>query len=117
MLPLEPLLATSNIHTLVFVPDGVLRNIPMTTLYDGEKFLIEKYSIALTPGLNLLVPKPLRDEKLSVVAIGLSESRDGFSALPNVETELQEIQAQLPTQRLLNQDFTTEKFEQLLNTS
>lgn len=31
-----------SLETLVFVLDGNLRNVPMSVLYDGEKYLIEK---------------------------------------------------------------------------
>ena len=54
--PLEPLMANGQFDTMVFVPDGALRTIPMAALHDGEKFLIEKYAIAVTPGLELRPP-------------------------------------------------------------
>ncbi|MDZ8138094.1 MAG: CHAT domain-containing protein [Nostoc sp. DedQUE04] len=55
--PLEADLAQSQIKTLVFVLDGSLRNIPMAALYNGKQYLIENYSVALSPGLQLLEPK------------------------------------------------------------
>ncbi|HEY9852787.1 MAG TPA: CHAT domain-containing protein [Leptolyngbyaceae cyanobacterium] len=104
--PAEKELATSNIKTLVFVLDGVLRNVPMSVLYDGRKYLIEKYSIALTPGLQLLPTLGLARTKIKALTAGLTEARSGFLALPGVENELKEIANELPTQVLLNQDFT-----------
>ncbi|MEG3849807.1 CHAT domain-containing protein [Microcoleus sp. herbarium19] len=103
--PAEADLTASGIKTLVFVLDGYLRNLPMAVLHDGEKFLVEKYSIALAPGLQLLAPKPLSQVKLRVLTAALSEARQGFSALPGVEREVQEIAAQMPATGLLNQDF------------
>ncbi|MGH8584555.1 MAG: CHAT domain-containing protein, partial [Gammaproteobacteria bacterium] len=50
--PLEPELAGTSIDTLVFVPDGPLRTIPMAALHDGKQFLISKYAVATTPGLT-----------------------------------------------------------------
>ena len=44
----------SKINTLVFVLDGQLQNIPMAALYDGQKYLLEDYAVAVTPGLRLL---------------------------------------------------------------
>ena len=38
--PLEPDLTSVTIDTLVFVPDGPLRTIPMAALHDGQQFLI-----------------------------------------------------------------------------
>jgi tetratricopeptide (TPR) repeat protein len=37
--PLEPALTAVTINSLVFVPDGPLRTIPMAALHDGERFL------------------------------------------------------------------------------
>jgi len=51
-------IAKSQIKTIVFVLDGSLRNIPMSVLHDGKQFVAENYSIALTPGLQLIDPKP-----------------------------------------------------------
>ncbi len=104
--PIETELAASGVKTLVFVPDGAFRNVPMSTLYNGQQYLIEKYAIALTPGLQLLEPKSLGEIKLQALTAGLSESRQGFSPLPAVEFELNQIQSQLPTLMLLNEDFT-----------
>ena len=36
--PMESVLAQHGIDTLVFVPDGALRTIPLAALHDGEKF-------------------------------------------------------------------------------
>ncbi|MCC3570213.1 MAG: CHAT domain-containing protein [Microcoleus sp. PH2017_40_RAT_O_B] len=105
--PAEADLTASGIKTLVFVLDGYLRNLPIAVLHDGEKFLVEKYSIALAPGLQLLAPKPLSQVKLKVLTGGLSESRQGFSALPGVKQELEQISAQMPASALLNQDFVS----------
>lgn len=104
--PTETELATSGVKTLVFVLDGAFRSIPMSTLYNGQQYLVEKYAIALTPGLQLLEPKSLGEINLKALTAGLSESRQGFSALPAVEFELNQIQSQLPAQVLLNQNFT-----------
>ncbi|MBW4510855.1 MAG: CHAT domain-containing protein [Scytonematopsis contorta HA4267-MV1] len=104
-------IAASKAETLVFVLDGVLRNIPMSALYDGKQYLIEKYSIAMTPGLQLLAPRSLRQERLGALVAGLGEARSGFSALPNVKIEVQKIQSELPSQVLLNEQFTNSKFE------
>ncbi|MDF5721780.1 MAG: CHAT domain-containing protein [Rhizonema sp. PD37] len=105
-------LAASKVDTLVFVLDGVLRNIPMAALHDGKNFLVEKYSIALTPGLQLLAPRSLKQERLGALVAGLSEARPpDFLALPNVEKEVQNIKSELPSQVLLNNKFTNSAFE------
>ncbi|MGH2413314.1 MAG: CHAT domain-containing protein, partial [Microcystaceae cyanobacterium] len=41
--PLESDLRTAKVHQLVFIADGVLRNVPMAALHDGRQFLVENY--------------------------------------------------------------------------
>jgi CHAT domain-containing protein len=113
--PLEADLKAKEIKTLVFVSDGILRKVPMAALHDGQQYLIEKYNIASTPGLQLLPPQPLKREQFIVLAAGLSEARAGFSPLPNVERELQQINSQVRTKKLFNQEFTNYNLQQSLN--
>ena len=112
--PAEAELAANQIETLVFVLDGSLRNLPMAALYDGEQYLVEKYNVALTPGMQLLDPTALKEQKLQAVVAGVSESNEGFSALPGVKTEMQEISQTFPSQLLLNQEFTSQNFREQL---
>ncbi|BAY79269.1 hypothetical protein NIES25_57530 (plasmid) [Nostoc linckia NIES-25] len=105
--PVEAELAQSQVKTLVFVLDGALRNVPIAALYDGNQYLVEKYSIALTPGLELLGPRPLRQSKLKTLVAGLTEARHGFNSLPNVSDELKTIESEVPSEVLLNQTFTS----------
>lgn len=111
--PLENKLKNKNIKTLVFVLDGSLRNIPMAVLYDqqDQKFLIQKYAIALAPGLQLIDPKPLQKRTFNALTAGVSKERKienrTFSPLTYVEYELRTIQSAIPkTEELLNQNFT-----------
>ncbi|EDX77661.1 tetratricopeptide repeat domain protein [Coleofasciculus chthonoplastes PCC 7420] len=110
--PIEAELADNEIKTLVFILDGALRNLPMAALYDGEQYLIEKYSVAVSPGLQLLEPRALDRERLQALIGGLSEERGGFSALPGVELELKKISDQVPSEMLFNQEFTTTTLKQ-----
>ncbi len=88
--------------TLVFVPDGALRTIPMGALYDAanHSFLIERYAVAITPGLSLMEPRPLSPGTASVLLNGLSDAvtvnrGNGksaiYPALPNVPVELYRV--------------------------
>ncbi|MBL1175747.1 CHAT domain-containing protein [Pantanalinema sp. GBBB05] len=105
--PLEADLAASGIKTLVFVLDGALQNVPMAALYDGKQYVIEKYSIALAPGLQLFDPQRLEREQVRVLVGGLTEASQGFSALPGVASEVQQVTSEVPAQVLLNQQFTS----------
>jgi CHAT domain-containing protein len=93
-------------QTLVFVLDGALRNMPMSALYDGKQYLVEKYKLALTPGLRLLPPKGFADKgKLQVFAGGITEARQGFVSLPGVKPEIESINRLIPNKSLVNADF------------
>jgi CHAT domain-containing protein len=107
-------LKAAKIQTLVFVLDSSLRNLPVAALYDGEKYLVENYAIALTPGLQLLPSQTLNTEQLEAVVGGLSEASQGFVALPGVVTEIKEIAANVDSQVLLDQEFTKDRLRQTL---
>lgn len=121
--PAQTDLVNSGIKTLVFVLDGDLRNIPMAVLYDKQQkqYLVEKYAIALTPGLQLLDPKPLRQVQLNALTAGVSEKRpvEGkeFPELENVPRELKEIKSEVSkSEELLNQQFTQTNLQNKLQT-
>lgn len=109
--PFESQLVSHNVSTIVFVPDGLLRTIPIAALLDGEQFLIEKYALATTPGLSLTDPQPLQRGQGKVLAVGLTEAVRGFPALPGVSTELQALQDLYQVNLLVNQDFVLSKLE------
>lgn len=90
--PLEKALMEERIDTLIFIPDGMLRTIPMGALHDGKDFLIGKYTVVTTPGITLTDPQPISRDKSRILLGGLSESVQGFPALPNVTSELLNIQ-------------------------
>ena len=104
--PLEPYLGTTAVDTLVFVPDGPLRMIPMAALHDGKEFLINRFALAITPGLDLTDPQKIERERLKVLAAGLTESVQGFPALPHVSLELDKISEVYNAQLLEDQAFT-----------
>ncbi len=113
--PVEQILKLNNIQNLVFILDSGLRDIPVASLFDGQQYLIEKYNVALAPGLQLIDPQPLIQKQLNVLGGGLTAARQGFSPLPNVASELQQIQAQTKSKILLNENFTESQFNQEVN--
>ncbi len=89
--PAEAEQAFIDTKTLVFVLDGRLRNIPIAALSDGKQYLIEKYAVALSPGLQLMATRSLHRNHLSAIVGGISQARAGFGALPAVESEVKQI--------------------------
>lgn len=90
--PYLNLLQSAQVDTLVFVPDGVLRTVPMAALHDGQQFLIEQYATAITPGLKLVDPRPIDRKSTRLLLAGLSQAVGNFPALPKVPDELNYIQ-------------------------
>ncbi len=119
-------LKTSGVKTLVFVLDGVLRNIPMAALHDGEKYLIEDYSIALTPGLQLLAPQSFQQQPLIALVGGLSKaskselvikSKLNLSDLPHVKKEVKKVESIVAASQVLSDEkFTNRAFQSKVST-
>ncbi len=108
--PLERELSAAGVTTLVFVPDGVLRTIPLAALHDGTSFAIERYAVSTVPGLRLTDPRPLASGDSPALLSGLTESVQGFAALPAVADELTAIGAAWPGTTLKDDAFSSEAF-------
>ncbi len=84
-------------RTLVFVPQGPLLTIPLAALHDGQRFVIETYPVAVTPGLFLIEPEPLAKDNLRILAAGVTTSPGPeLATLPHVKSELDAIEALFP---------------------
>ena len=103
--PVRPALDRVAVDTLVIVPDGPLRTIPFAALFDGSEFLVERFALATTPAVGLLRNERAADSGQRVFAGGLSESVQGFSALPNVGRELDDLSARYPLRELRDDAF------------
>ncbi len=110
--PIAPALQQQQVKTLVFVPDGALRSVPMAALYDGQQYLVQQYQIAITPSLQLFSPRPFQVERMRSLAAGLSEGSATTVPLPGVKQEIELLRQKLPAQVLLNQTFTTQALKQ-----
>ena len=116
MRPLAPVLARHRIDTLVIVPDKVLRLIPFAALYDGERFVVERYATAIAPSLHLVDPKPLTAVVRKALALGLSEGVLGYAGLPNVVREVAAVRDIEGGKSLLNGEFNRARFKSELKT-
>ena len=117
--PIESELEQSGIKTLVFVLDGAFRSVPMAVMHDGDRYLVEKYAVALSPGLQLLNPEPIAKEGLQVLAAGLVQppaNYQNFPPLPEIQSEFDSIStAGVPITTLLDQAFTRKSLETEVN--
>ncbi|NES00297.1 MAG: CHAT domain-containing protein, partial [Symploca sp. SIO1B1] len=126
--PIEQDLANSGVETLVFILDAPLLNLPMAALHDGRQYLIEKYAIAFTPSLQLLESQPLERGELTALKAGISKTPPPvelastnkplqFSQLPNVQTELDRIQSQVPGELIVNEEFTNKAIQKAIGSA
>ncbi len=79
--------------TLLWSLDGVLRYLPMAALYDGQRYLAERFNnVLFTPESygRMTAPGPTKSS-LRVLAMGLSKSYRGLPALPGVISELDSV--------------------------
>jgi CHAT domain-containing protein len=115
--PLAATLQQREIDTLIFVPDGVLRTIPLAALHDGQQFLVEKYALAIVPGLELMYsPRAINWNNAKILLSGLSEGVKNFAPLLNVKQEIETIHKLYPDTStvLLNEEFTLKNFSNAL---
>jgi CHAT domain-containing protein len=113
--PIAALLPPS-IDTLVIVPDGALRTIPFSALHDGNRFLIQQYAIATSPGLTLTDARAFHRPggKANALSVGLTEAVQDFPSLPGVTTEIAAVQGLYPGKVLLNKEFVLSRLEEEL---
>ena len=109
--PLEADLGKLAVDTLVFVPDGPLRTIPMAALHDGERFLIARYAVATSPGLDLTDPQPIDRSRVQLLSSGLTQSVQGFPPLPYVADEISRIRSVFGGEQLLDKEFIEPRLE------
>ncbi len=109
----ETWLAESKVDTLVFIPSGALRTIPLGALHDGQRFLIERYAVATTPAISLVDSLDSVQMKRLMVG-GLTQSVQGFSTLPSVAQELRTVSALFPALPLQDETFKLSTVESQL---
>jgi len=112
--PIAQDLADEAIHTVVMVPDGALRTIPLAALHDGTKHAIEKFAFATTPGMTLTDARPINRDNVRLISLGLTEAVQGFPPLPFVKAELETLHNLYGGTLLLNQEFTEARMQKEL---
>ncbi|MDR0827352.1 MAG: CHAT domain-containing protein [Desulfovibrio sp.] len=125
--PLAPALEQAGTKMIMFSLDGQLRYIPMSALYDGKQWLIQKYNVSLfndATKAGLAVPGV---GNWKVAGLGVSKEhkygRGTFTALPAVKDELASIvrtrdnaSGALNGTMTLDEGFTADKLQEVLET-
>jgi CHAT domain-containing protein len=89
--PIARELKAANPSTVMWSLDGPLRHVPMAALYDGERYMVERYpSAVLTPASKPYL-KDLPSRGWHAIGFGVTQARENFSPLPGVRSELQSI--------------------------
>lgn len=111
--PLEDVLRQADARTLLWSLDGTLRYLPVGALFDGERYMVERYqNVNVTPRSLSSMSTASRPPGLLTRALGLGVSKPAgeFPALPGVAEELRAIVggggAAFPGRILLDESFT-----------
>ena len=113
--PIEEDLKKSGIQTIIYSPDGALRYIPLSAMYDGQKWLIESYSVNNFDSLSNLDLKPQVNSNPRILAaaltnpisISINNQKFNFSSLASTAFEIESIKNLNPnTSLLFDKEFT-----------
>ncbi|OYQ66127.1 hypothetical protein B9G53_05280 [Pseudanabaena sp. SR411] len=93
--PIEAELTQAKATKILYAPDGILRYVPLTALYDGKQWLAEKYRISNLIAYTLFDFSPQPKNTLNILAGAFGgkagEKKFGQNALPATLTEIQAI--------------------------
>ncbi|MGB0563780.1 MAG: CHAT domain-containing protein [Spirulinaceae cyanobacterium] len=100
--PIAADLEQYNIDTLVFAMSPGLRTVPLSALHDGQRFLIQDYSLALIPSVSLTDSRYQPLAQATPLAMGIDEFTSFVDAqsLPAVPAELDAIARHYPNAQL-----------------
>src|SRR5271166_416914 len=124
--PIATDLDGANAQTLMWSLDGKLRYLPIAALYDGNKYLVQRYrNVEFTlASRTRLTETPASGWK--ALGMGVSKAEPGFVALPSVPEELRDIVRDensksdigvLPGKVLLDEAFTEDQLKDSLRVS
>ncbi len=73
--PIEDELTKANINTIIYAPEKQLRYLPLAALYDGEKWLVERFGINNIIAASLTNFETQQKNKPRVLAAALTEGK------------------------------------------
>jgi CHAT domain-containing protein/Tfp pilus assembly protein PilF len=97
--PIAEELKQTEAKTLMLSLDGKLRYLPISALFDGEKYLAERFGFAIynEAARDKLKDQPKSDWKLA--GLGVTKALRNFNPLPEVEKELHSIIKEAPAEQ------------------
>ena len=117
--PFEPELEALNPETVVFIHDGMLRNIPMAVLIDEkDRYVAEKWATIGSLGLNYRprTTLPSETDLESALALGLPYTpyAPDLATLPFVSEEVNAVKETFGGKKILGKNFTANTLSQQL---
>ncbi|MFN6516033.1 MAG: CHAT domain-containing protein [Nostoc sp. CreGUA01] len=114
--PIEKDLKLAGTQTLIYAPDDQLRYIPLTALYDGKQWLVERFGVNHITSASLTNLNAPKQSNLRVLAgaftkgnyqIKVGNRQVAFAGLPFATREVESLAAAVPeTKKLLDDAFS-----------
>jgi len=112
--PIEATLKEANAKTIIYAPDGQLRYIPLSALYDGNQWLVQKYRVNNITALSLTnfnrepqALKILAGALTQAATVKVGDRTFNFDSLPAAGKEVENLAVTVPgTTKLLGRDFS-----------
>jgi CHAT domain-containing protein len=124
--PVASDLKRSGVKTVMLSLDGKLRYVPFGALFDGQKYIVEKYNLPLYSDMQKDAIRREVSRQWNVAALGRSKEYvgqgnavgDSFPALPSVKVEIQRIVKSaaggvLPGEAYIDEAFTEERLRKV----
>ena len=105
-----------NSKTLMLAPDGALRYLPFAALHNGEKYLVQRYTLANFTDMTKkhITDRPVADWNFA--GFGVSKGGEGLSPLPAVPQELEGIRDEAISGTIrLDAEFTHKALQEALH--
>nr|WP_257209625.1 CHAT domain-containing protein [Nostoc linckia] len=116
--PIEKDLQLLGTQTLIYAPDDQLRYIPLTALYDGKQWLVQRFSVNHITSASLTNLNTPKQSNLRALAgaftkgnykIKVGNRQIAFAGLPFATREVESLAAAVPeTKKLLDDAFSPE---------
>ena len=125
--PLESDLASSESQGIIYAPDGQLRYVPLTALYDGEQWIAERYAVNNITARSLTdwqrpsasSPRVLAGAFADATirySVDIGDRSLEFQGLPFAGVEVQSLATAIPGSTLvIDQDFSLSALQSQLN--
>ncbi|WP_188130981.1 CHAT domain-containing protein [Paraburkholderia panacisoli] len=118
--PIAEDLRDAKADTLMLSLDGTLRYVPFSALYDGQKYLVERFKTVIYAGATKDKLGDSPQQQWRVSGLGVTETLPGFKRLPGVREELTGIARYVnggirPGDVSFDKDFTDKKLRDALD--